>query len=129
MQSCPERPRRLGLSRAPAVRAQRGSATVYVLSAIVLLMALALGSAGFAGLATAKHRATAAADLAALAAASADDADGCALAGVTAQRNGARLTACRRRGPDVAVTVVVVARAPFGLRPTLTARALAGPQR
>jgi secretion/DNA translocation related TadE-like protein len=108
-------------------RRQRGSATVYVLSMVMLLMALALGVAGFAGLATAKHRAAAAADLAALAAASPNG--GCAAALTTAQRNGGRLTLCRREGSDVTVTVVVVARAPFGLRPTVTARGRAGPAR
>lgn len=107
-------------------RAERGSATVYVLTVAVLLMAVTLGAAGFAGLATAKHRATAAADLAALAAASAGDA-GCALAGRTAARNGGRMSECTREGRDVTVIVEVVARAPFGLRPTLQARARAGP--
>jgi secretion/DNA translocation related TadE-like protein len=107
-------------------RCQRGSATVYVLSAVVLLMTLALGAAGFAGLATAKHRAATAADLAALAAAAAP-AHACALAVSTAERNGGRLTLCRREGAEVTVTVVVPARAPFGLRPTVSARARAGP--
>jgi secretion/DNA translocation related TadE-like protein len=116
------------MRRCPDPRRQHGSATLYVLSMVALLMALALGAAGFAGLATAKHRATAAADLAALAAAGAP-ADACAVAAATAQRNGARVTACRRDGADVTVTVVVAARAPFGLRPTLSARARAGPAR
>jgi len=107
-------------------RAERGSATVYVLTVALLLMAVTLGAAGFAGLATAKHRATAAADLAALAAASAGQA-GCDLAGRTAARNGGRLTECTREGRNVTVTVEVVARAPFGLQPTLHARARAGP--
>jgi secretion/DNA translocation related TadE-like protein len=117
-----DRPRdRLG-SRA----AQRGSATVYVLSVVVLLMAVTLGAAGFAGLATAKHRATTAADLAALAAASAP-VRGCEVAVATAERNGGRLTGCVREGADVTVTVVVAAHAPFGLRPMVRARARAGP--
>ena len=118
MVSCPRRPR----------RGQRGSATVYVLSLVVLLMAVTLGVAGFAGLATAKHRATAAADLAALAAASTPG-DGCSVAAGTARRNGVRLTSCRRDGSDVTVTVSLVGRGPFGLRPTITAMARAGPQR
>jgi secretion/DNA translocation related TadE-like protein len=107
-------------------QAEGGSATVYVLTVAMLLMAVTLGAAGFAGLATAKHRATAAADLAALAAASAGQ-RGCELARTTAARNGGRLTECTREGRDVTVTVEVVARAPFGLRPTLHARARAGP--
>jgi len=111
-----------------ARRGQRGSATVYVLSLVVLLAAVTVGVAGFAGLATAKHRATAAADLAALAAASAEG-DGCSVAAGTARHNGARLTSCRREGSDVTVTVALVAHAPFGLRPEVTAMARAGPRR
>jgi secretion/DNA translocation related TadE-like protein len=107
-------------------RAERGSATVYVLTVAVLLMAVTLGAAGFAGLATAKHRATTAADLAALAAAS-TGAAGCELGGRTAANNGARVMECTREGREVMVTVQVVGRAPFGLRPTLQARARAGP--
>lgn len=114
------------MSRRRDRTAQRGSATVHVLTVVLLLTALTLGVAGFAGLAAAKHRAAAAADLAALAAASAP-VDGCALAGATAARNGGRLTRCVRTGVEVMVTVVVRARAPFGLRPALQARARAGP--
>ena len=108
-------------------RGQGGSATIYVLSLVVLLLAGTVGVAGFAGLATTKHRATTAADLAALAAAS-TPADGCSAATETAEHNGARLTSCRREGHDVTVTVAIVARAPFGLRPTVTAMARAGPR-
>jgi secretion/DNA translocation related TadE-like protein len=106
-------------------RAERGSATIYVLAMVLLLMAVALGVAGFAGLATAKHRALAAADLAALAAAT--SAAGCDLAVTTAARNGGRLVGCVREGSEVSVTVEVVGRAPFGLRSTMQARARAGP--
>jgi secretion/DNA translocation related TadE-like protein len=123
----PRRGTRSTRLRAPR-RGQRGSATVYVLSLVVLLLAVTVGVAGFAGLATAKHRATAAADLVALAAASAAG-EGCPVAADTARSNGARLTSCRREGSDVTVTVVIVARAPFGLRPEVTAIARAGPRR
>jgi secretion/DNA translocation related TadE-like protein len=109
-------------------RGQCGSATVYVLSLVVLLLAGTVGVAGFAGLATAKRRATTAADLAALSAASAAG-DGCSVAFGVAEHNGARLTACRREGSDVTVTVAIVVYAPFGLRPTVTAMARAGPRR
>lgn len=126
MPPCHDRSSRPPPAPGPRPRGQRGSATVHVLSMVVLLTAMALGATGFAGLATAKHRAAAAADLAALAAAAAP-AEGCALAAATARRNGGRLTRCRREGSDVTVTVVVAARAPFGLRPTLTASARAGP--
>jgi secretion/DNA translocation related TadE-like protein len=107
---------------------QRGSSTVYVLSLVMLLTAVTVGVAGFAGLAVAKHRVAAAADLAALAAATRPG-DGCAVADGTARRNGVRLTSCRLEGADVTVTVAMVASAPFGLRPTVSARARAGPRR
>jgi len=109
-------------------RRENGSATLYVLSLVVLLVAGTAGVAAFAGLATAKHRAAAAADLAALAAAAAPG-EGCSVAAVTARRNGARLTTCRRQGRDVTVTVALVAHAPLGLRPTITVMARAGPRR
>lgn len=121
-----DRPSTPSAVRAGDRSGEGGSATVYVLSMVLLLVTLTLGAAGFAGLATAKHRAAAAADLAALAAASAA-ADGCGLAATTAARNGARLTACTRQGREVAVTVVVVAAAPLGFRPAVRARARAGP--
>jgi secretion/DNA translocation related TadE-like protein len=129
--SCPRQglpPRVMCPSRRDRRRGQSGSGTVYVLSLVVLLLAGTVGVAGFAGLATAKHRATTAADLAALAAASTPG-DGCSVAAGIAEQNGVRLTSCRREGSDVTVTVAMVARAPFGLRPTVTAMARAGPRR
>jgi secretion/DNA translocation related TadE-like protein len=105
-----------------------GSATVYVLAIALALMTLTVVVAGFAGLVVAKHRATAAADLAALAAASAPAAP-CTVAAATAEHNGARLTDCDRLGADVLVAVSISARAPFGLRPLVRARARAGPAR
>jgi len=111
----------------PRPRGQAGSATIYVLSLVVLLLAGTVGVAGFAALATAKHRATAAADLAALTAASTPT-GGCPAAADTAAHNGVRLTSCVREGSDVTVTVSLVAEAPFGLRPTVRAMARAGPR-
>jgi secretion/DNA translocation related TadE-like protein len=125
--SVPPMPRRAPRRSRPG-RGQSGSATIYVLSLVLLLLAGTVGVAGFAGLATAKHRATAAADLAALAAASTPG-DGCPAAAGTAEHNGVRLTSCRCEGSDVTVTVAMVARGPFGLRPTVTAMARAGPPR
>ena len=109
-------------------RDEHGSATVDLLAVVVLLTATAAGVAAFAALAAAKHRATAAADLAALAAAS-SPARGCAVAGLTARRNGARLTRCTRVGPDVTVTVEVLAEHVLGMRHALTTEARAGPAR
>lgn len=107
---------------------ERGSSTVHVLAVVLLLVGLAVGVAGFAGLATAKHRATTAADLAAIAAAS-SPARACDVAVVTARENGGRLVDCVVQGSEVMVAVEVAAAGPFGLRPRVRARALAGPPR
>lgn len=111
---------------------ERGSSTVHVLAVVMLLVGLAVGVAGFAGLATAKHRATTAADLAAIAAASSSamsPVHACDVAVLTARRNGGRLVDCVVQGSEVMVAVEVAAAAPFGLRPRVRARALAGPSR
>lgn len=130
-ESCPEsRPesRPESCPGSSAGRGQAGSATIYVLAFAVALTTLAVVVAGFAGVAVAKHRASAAADLAALAGASAPG-DACAVAATTARHNGARVTDCAEQGSDVVVVVGIVARAPFGLRPLVRARARAGPAR
>ena len=126
-ESCPES-RPGPCPGSSAGRSQAGSATIYVLAFAVALTTLAVVVAGFAGLAVAKHRASAAADLAALAGASAPG-DACAVAATTARHNGARVTDCAQQGSDVVVVVGIVARAPFGLRPLVRARARAGPAR
>jgi secretion/DNA translocation related TadE-like protein len=118
--------RSAGLRR--SARGQAGSATIYVLAVAVALMTLTVVVAGFAGLVAARHRAAAAADLAALAAASAPT-DRCVVAATTARHNGARVTECAEQGSDVFVAVSIVARAPLGLRPVVRARARAGPAR
>ncbi|MDO5672938.1 MAG: flp pilus-assembly TadE/G-like family protein [Actinomycetaceae bacterium] len=110
------------------LRQERGSGTVLALgtigvAAICLLMCLALGAAG-AG----RAHAEAAADLAAVAGATAlqGGRDACGVAGATAQMNGAQLEQCRVEGWDV----VLVARYPTPIlgvvRPAL-AQSRAGP--
>ncbi|MDQ4007193.1 MAG: pilus assembly protein TadG-related protein [Actinomycetota bacterium] len=99
-----------------------------MLAIVVVLTAMAAGVTVFAGLAAAKHRATAAADLAALAAASTGS-GGCEVAARTAGGNGARLTGCTPAGLDVTVTVEVEAEYAFGLHHVISARARAGPAR
>lgn len=109
---------------------ERGSATVWLVGLITLitLITLVAGGVTVRGAATiARHRAEAAADLAALAAARrlADGAgeDACGLAAEIARVNGARLAWCRSRGLVVEVGVEVAAR--FGGLGSFAARARA----
>lgn len=115
--------------RAPA-RGERGSGTVSVLGtaalgAGLLLAVAALGQASVTG-----ARAAGAADLAALAASDArrglSDHEPCALAGRTAERNGAVVVACEVREDGTVRVAVELARAPL---PAATADAVAGPPR
>jgi secretion/DNA translocation related TadE-like protein len=87
---------------------EQGSATIYATVALVALTALGLTVSGYTALAAAKHRAAAAADLAALGGAQAlhDGRDACVSASELAVRNGAQLAACQVDG----LTVEVVTR-------------------
>ncbi len=81
----------------------RGSASVYVLavSAVTLMVGLAAVAVGTA--VVTRHRAEAAADLGAIAAASAalrGQPGACAQAGEVVRANGAKLTGCRLVGAD-----------------------------
>jgi secretion/DNA translocation related TadE-like protein len=117
--------------------AERGSASVWVVTCCALLMVVA-GVATIRGLAVlARHRAESAADLAALAAAGrigvADDE--CAAAARIARRNSARVLSCRLRlAPDgrsgtVFISIGLTARLPaVGIRRVVaTARAAREP--
>ncbi|WP_205730150.1 Rv3654c family TadE-like protein [Blastococcus sp. TF02-8] len=113
------------------MRDERGSATVWVLalSAVLVLVAAAAVVVGL-GMAT-RHRAGSAADLAALAAASAavtGDPDPCARAGEVAEANGGHLSACHvEPGSVVAVQVqVALSLGRLGTH-SAVARARAGP--
>jgi secretion/DNA translocation related TadE-like protein len=117
-----------------------GSATVWLLIGCVLLCATTVGLLQVGAAMVARHRAAAAADLAALAAArvlasagsiattaAAVDTSPCAAAALVAGAQGARLTACVTQG-DV-VEVVTEVRPPallIGLPPA-RARARSGP--
>lgn len=103
--------------------------TVLVLGAFALVLVVALAAIVVGQAVVVRHRAAAGADLAALAAAraAADNVPApCRAARVVADRNGARLTACRV-DHRAAVTVSVVVRtrgmAGFDLRGAGTARA------
>jgi secretion/DNA translocation related TadE-like protein len=106
-----------------------GSATVYAAFALVALTALAVMVSGFTVIATAKHRAAGAADLAALAGAQAlqRGADPCASAADLAARNGAVLADCAVAGR--VVTVIARTDGPhlLGRAWTFESAARAGP--
>jgi secretion/DNA translocation related TadE-like protein len=92
---------------------ERGTAAVLVLVCLGVLVMVALVLAFQGGVLVAQRRAQAAADLAALAGASALQRrdDGCAAATANAARNGARVSRCRIAGVSGQEVVVTVARA------------------
>jgi secretion/DNA translocation related TadE-like protein len=110
---------------------ERGSATVWVVALSGVLAAIGVAAVLVGSAVVARHRATTAADLAALAAAeqAVRGGDGpCAVAAAVARANGAGLTACAVEGSavvDVAVDVAV-RLGPLGVRHA-AARARAGP--
>ena len=87
-------------------RRERGAATVLVVAMAGVLMFVMIGLSAAGGLVTAQRRAQAAADLAALAGASALD-DACAGAREIALANAAALESCRVDGGEVTVEVSV----------------------
>lgn len=108
----------------------RGSASVWVLAAGLVLVAIA-GTGVLSGAAmVARHRAQTAADLGALAGARfvvVESASACALAESIVEANGAAMDTCRIDGMDLIVAAAVpVAGAPPGIGPA-TATARAGP--
>jgi secretion/DNA translocation related TadE-like protein len=110
----------------------RGSGTLWMLALIGLVWSVAVMAMTVGGVRAARHRAYAAADLAALAAA-AHAMDGarsaCRLAGVIARDSGGRLRRCVLRGrvSEVVVTSDVRTVVPLG-RLAATGRARAGPE-
>jgi secretion/DNA translocation related TadE-like protein len=107
-------------------RSERGAATVLVVAMAGVLMFVMTGLAAVGGLVTAQRRAQAAADLAALAGASAPT-DACATAREVAAANAARLDSCRVEGTAVRVAVSVPGpRVPWN-EVRVTAEARAGP--
>ena len=106
----------------------RGAGTVLLLSVVLVGLLVAAGLGAVASAHAARGRAQAAADLAALAGATAlrrhtaDEA--CRLAGEAARRNGAELRACH----DEPVRVLVVEVAASGAGMVAVASARAGPR-
>lgn len=110
---------------------ERGSATVWVVALAGVLAAVAMAAVLVGAAVVGRHRATTAADLAALAAAERavrGDPAACAAAERLAGANGARLTACAvGSGAVVEVTVALPVRlGPLGVH-RADARARAGP--
>lgn len=114
----------------PASGSERGSATVIAVTMLAVIVSITLGAMAFGGAIVARHRAQAAADLAALAAAGglARGVDAaCADAASVATAMRAAVGACLVEQLDVVVTVEVpVALGRWGLG-TATALARAGP--
>ena len=110
-------------------RDDRGSASMLVVVHLTVLLVLGCALAAVGGLLVAHRRAQAAADLAALGAASAlaEGRDGCARAGELARANGATVSGCRVDGREVRLRVQVPGPRWGGRRPVLSAEARAGP--
>jgi len=111
-------------------RADEGAATIWALIVLLLIWALAAVCAVETTAVQVRHRAAAAADAAALAAASPGGLDGpagCASARRAAARLGAELMGCELIGPYATVTVRMSPPAPIRWAGRVTERARAGP--
>ena len=113
--------------RAGTRRRDTGAATVLVVAMAGVLMVVTAGLATVGGLVTAQRRAQSAADLTALAAAAALEADACAEALRAATANAARLDSCAVVGSDVLVRVSVAGPTVPGRAVRVSAEARAGP--
>ncbi|GAA3509357.1 Rv3654c family TadE-like protein [Georgenia daeguensis] len=107
----------------------RGSGSVLGLALVAVLVVLTLAVVGVARAVHARGTAQAAADLGALAAATAlhdltgPAGDPCAVAGRVVAANGAELTSCRSRGGEVVVSTRVALADGTGLAARASARA------
>ncbi|MFI7463013.1 Rv3654c family TadE-like protein [Nonomuraea sp. NPDC049646] len=109
---------------------ERGSATLWGVALMGLLMAVAGGLAAVGAVRVARHRVDSAADLSALAAARAAIADpegACGRAAALARRNGVRLAACEITGEIADVRTSLSITLPIAGAHTLTGRSRAGP--
>lgn len=111
------------------VRGERGSASLFAVSCLAVLMLLGAALGVVAAIVHAHRVAQSAADLAALSGATAigGGRDPCASAAGTAGANGARLTSCSVAGREVTVQVTVSGPRWLGQDADLTAEARAGP--
>ena len=113
-------------------RPEEGGGTVLALTIIAALLVVTVVIAGLIGVVSANRRASAAADLSALAAADAyrglTEGDPCAVAADLAERHGARLESCTfpDRPETVEVTVAVPVAGPMRMLGPAKVRARAG---
>jgi len=110
-------------------RGQRGAASLFAVACLAVLMVVGAALGVVAAMVHAHRVAQSAADLAALAGASAvaEGGDACGAAGRIAAANGAGLEGCLVSGLDVAVTVTVDGPRWLGQSGDLAAEARAGP--
>jgi secretion/DNA translocation related TadE-like protein len=110
-------------------REERGSGTLLMMAAGLLVLVCGLAVVLWSAVSTAHHRATAAADLAALSGAQAIQSDGdpCATARRIAGKQGASLDACTVYGEDVLVVAGVPVELGSLARPVVRSTARAGP--
>jgi len=108
---------------------QRGTSTVLATVLVGVLAVVATLVAWVGGAVTDQRRVESAADLGALAGASAArrGEDGCTAAGAMVARNRARMVWCSGTGSTVTVQAARGTRPVLGLRFTVTSRARAGP--
>mgnify|MGYP001712146769 CR=1 FL=1 len=120
------------LARPAEEHPEEGSGTVLALTIIAALLVVTVVIAGLIGVVSANRRASAAADLSALAAADAyrglTEGDPCAVAADLAERHGAHLESCTfpDRPETVEVTVAVPVAGPMGVLGPARVRARAG---
>ncbi len=109
-------------------RDEQGAGTVLAVAMIGLVVTVTVGTTGAVGVVAGHRRAQSAADLSALAGATAlqNGGDACPRASAIAGRNGTDLEACLVDGTEVVVVVVRSVRLP-GLPMDLRARSRAGP--
>lgn len=113
-------------------QSEEGSGTVLALTIIAVLLVVTVVIAGLIGVVSANRKASAAADLSALAAADAyrglTEGDPCAVAADLAERHGAHLESCTfpDRPETVEVTVAVPVAGPMGALGPARVRARAG---
>lgn len=110
-------------------REEVGGASLFAVSMVAVLLLLGAALGVVAAMVAAHRTAQGAADLAALAGATAlqQGADGCVRAATVAEANGASVTACRTDGSDVWVDVLVTGPRWLGQVGDLSGRARAGP--
>jgi len=108
---------------------ERGSVSLFVVACVGLLLLVGAALGVVAALVRAHRQAQAAADLAALAVASAASrgSDPCAAGAAIAEANGGRLASCRVAGRTGTVRVVVTGPRWLGQLGDLEAQARAGP--